>query len=207
MVEIDEDLLIPDEDRIAVLLDGFLDRNLPLWNGEQSHTVTRWISAMHQDVLRKLAIDLGGSDIDPSLKVLRRGLIAHAQRRLAGPEAPLDETAEAINCLCVAYRASVSDEWNYRMGTRSVGLDASFRTLEAIGKAPGTKIMGVTTVELVDDGLVMSDVKVDGYCPGWFITRVANTAVDVLIDEGREMTLSPELESLLRRPAMATMGM
>jgi len=183
MVEIDTDLLIPDEDRIATPLRRFLDDTVGRsWIHKSAESLTTKIEALSNSDLRSLSYAFGDSVNDPDRVILRKGILAYALRSLEDGETDLKDTASAINELCKAYRDGIADEWSTQRAVSNSR--ATFRTFEAIGKAPGTRILGAATFIFKDKGLELADVHVDGEFPEDVIDLLVETAADYYDYEG-----------------------
>jgi len=183
VVEIDTDLLIPDEDRIAVPLRRFLDDTFDRgWDQKSARTLASRIGKLKDKELDRLSYVFSPSETDPDRTILRKGILAYALRCLEDGETDLKDTASAINELCKAYRDAIADEWSTRRAVSSS--TATFRTFEAIGKAPGTRILGAATLIFKDKGLELADVHVEGEFPEEVIDVLVEAAVDYHDYEG-----------------------
>ena len=191
MVEIDTDLLLPDEDRIATPFRRFLqDQFGRRWDDMSAKSLSSRIRGLKESDLEKISYAFPHAEGDSDRAILLKGLEAFALRSLEDGETDLKETAAAINEFCKAYREAISDEWADRM---AYGREtATFRTFEAIGNSLGTRILGAATLVFDNMGLELKDVHVDGDFPEDVIDLLVEAAVDYYDSENIDIKVTYE---------------
>lgn len=191
MVEIDERLLIPDDGNVGIFLHRFLDENVPHWNLLDSVSVAWAIRGVPAERIAELAATLGGSASDADHSLLVQGLTSYACRMIDDWNTNLGVAATVINDLCKAYRTPVEKGWSTVVDGDTIEFVGSFRTLESIGDAPGAKIVGAATLVFEDAGMTLAEVVTEGQFPREEADRIAQAALDRLVDEGHDVIASP----------------
>jgi len=194
-VEIDENLLVSDENKVQSVVDRFLTDNVPHWYTASSTQIARRIADFPSGTLARLADSLGGSDVDAGLHILRAGLTAFAQRTIDDGWANSDAMITAINDLCTAYRAPIREEWNDRFPMDFGQWASSTKTFLPIGKHPGTRLIGAASLVFTDSGMTLTDVEIDGSFAEDDIKLITDTAVSLLELEGHDVELAPDMRA------------
>lgn len=167
VLEVDEDTLIADEDKIwSVIRNDFEFGRLGFDDGDDAelHETFDAALAKNSHVFKRLMSDICVEDTDENYDAFVQGVRAFVLRAYSWEwsEENCQAEFEAINKLCDLARSTVSHDWMARNFTEYA---ITCRTMDAVSADPssgGNRIVGAICLRMNSDGLKIEDIEAVG---------------------------------------------